>query len=62
MIDSLRKHPVLSAVQVIAFLIALPASFSIISFVEAITPEQTRADGLTLPAGWSAGVMNHGSY
>jgi hypothetical protein len=62
MIDSLRKHPVLSAFQVIAFLIALPAFFSTMSFTGAVTPDQARADGLPLPAGWSAGVMNHGSY
>jgi hypothetical protein len=62
MIDSLRKHPVLAAVQVIAFLIALPAFFSTVSFMDAVTPEQARADSLPMPSGWSAGVMNHGSY
>jgi hypothetical protein len=62
MIDSLRRHPVLSAFQVIAFLIALPAFFSTVSFVAAVTPEQALADDHPLPAGWSAGVMNHGTY
>ena len=60
--DSLRKHPVLSVVQVIAFFIALPAFFSTVSFINAVTPEQARANNLPLPLGWSAGVMNHGSY
>jgi hypothetical protein len=62
MIDWLRKHPVLSAAQVVAFLIALPAFFSTVSFMDAVTPEQARADNLPLPPGWNAGVMNHGSY
>jgi hypothetical protein len=62
MIGSLRKHPVLAVFQVVAFLIALPAFFSTMSFVGAVTPEQARADGLPLPPGWKAGVMNHGSY
>jgi hypothetical protein len=62
MIGSLRKHPVFSAFQVIAFLIALPAFFSTMSFVGAVTPEQARTDNHPLPSGWSAGVMNHGSY
>jgi hypothetical protein len=62
MIDSLRKHSVLSVFQVVAFLVALPAFFSTMNFTCAVTPEQARADGLPLPSGWSAGVMNHGSY
>jgi hypothetical protein len=61
-IDSLRKHPVLSAFQAVAFLIALPAFFSTVSFMNAVTPAQALADGSPLPSGWSAGVMNHGSY
>jgi hypothetical protein len=42
MIDSLRKHPVLSVTQVIAFLLALPAFFSTVSFMDAVTNEQAR--------------------
>jgi len=52
----------LSALQVVAFLIAFPASFSTINFVIAVTPEQANANNLPLPLGWTAGVMNHGSY
>jgi hypothetical protein len=62
MIDSFRKHPVLSATQVFASLVALPAFFSTVSFMNAVTPEQARADSQPLPPGWSSGVMNHGSY
>jgi hypothetical protein len=54
-----RKHPLLSAAQVVAFVVALPAFFSTINFIVAVTPEQARD---ALPAGWSAGVMNHGDY
>jgi hypothetical protein len=39
-----------------------PILFSTVSFVDAITPEQANADNMPLPSGWTAGVMNHGSY
>jgi hypothetical protein len=61
-IESARKRPILSALQVLAFLIAFPAFFSMMSFIDAVTPEQAKADNLPLPPGWSAGVMNHGSH
>jgi hypothetical protein len=62
MIDPEQKHPVLSIAQVLAFLIALPAFFSTVSFFNAVTRSQARANNFPLPAGWTAGVMNHGSY
>src|SRR5262245_22902219 len=62
MINTFRKHPVLSVLQIAAFFIALPAFFSAVSFMNAISSEQAQAEGLPLPSGWSAGVMNHGSY
>gem|GEM_PF-5494288 len=33
-----------------------------VSFLDAVTPEQANANNLPLPTGWTAGVMNHGSY
>jgi hypothetical protein len=62
MINTLQKHPVLLAALVISLLITQPAFFSTMSFIQAVTPEQARTDGKPLPSGWSAGVMNHGSY
>jgi hypothetical protein len=61
-IKSLRMRPALSIAQVLAFLIILPAFFSTESFVSAITPEQANAENMPLPSGWTAGVINHGSY
>jgi hypothetical protein len=63
MIESLRKHRLLYAGEVLAFLICLPAFFSTLSFNDALTPQQAIARySKPLPPGWSAGVMNHGAY
>jgi hypothetical protein len=63
MLKSLREHPLLCVAQVLAFLIALPAFFSTMSFTSALTPEQVVAEfNKPLPSGWTAGVMNHGDY
>jgi hypothetical protein len=63
MLKSFRKHPLLCVAQVLAFLIALPAFFSTMSFTSALTPEQAIAEyNKPLPLGWTAGVMNHGDY
>lgn len=61
-LDELRKHPALAAVLLVAFVVAIPSFFSTISFVAAVDPEQAIGDGRPLPPGWSAGVMNHGTY
>ncbi|HLX68376.1 MAG TPA: hypothetical protein VKV04_02005 [Verrucomicrobiae bacterium] len=63
MLKSFRKHPRLCVAQVFAFLIALPAFFSTVSFSSALTPGQAIAEyNKPLPPGWTAGVMNHGGY
>jgi hypothetical protein len=63
MLKSLREHPLLCVTQVLAFLIALPAFFSTMSFTSALTSEQAVAEyNKPLPSGWTAGVMNHGDY
>jgi len=61
--DSFRKRPFVSVAQVLAFLVALPAFFSTVSFTDALTPDQAIAKyEMPLPPGWTAGVMNHGRY
>src|SRR5438552_15713692 len=61
--DSFRKRPFVSVAQVLAFLVALPAFFSTVSFTGALTPDQAVAKyEMALPSGWTAGVMNHGRY
>lgn len=62
MYESVRKHAVISGLQLLASLLAMASFFSTNNFLHAVTPEQARADGNPLPAGWTAGVMNHGSY
>jgi hypothetical protein len=62
MIKSFRKRPVLSIAQVLAFLIVLPAFYSTVNFESAINREQAIAENTPLPSGWTAGVMDHGSY
>jgi hypothetical protein len=55
-------HPVLAPVQVFVFFISMLAFLSTESFTSAVTPQQARAANRPLPPGWTAGVMNHGSY
>lgn len=43
----------------LAMLIGFPSFFSVISFLNAVTPEEA---GKHVPAHWSAGVRNHGVY
>jgi hypothetical protein len=61
--ESFRKHPILSVTQIVAFLVALPAFFATVSFLNALTPtEAVEKYAQPLPVGWAAGVMNHGQY
>jgi hypothetical protein len=62
LLQRLQKHPLLPFARIIAFLVGLAAFFPMVSFLAAITPEEARSNGMPLPAGWTAGVMNHGSY
>ena len=48
--------------MVFAFIIALPAFFTTVSFTAALTPDEAIERGKPLPPGWTAGVMNHGEY
>jgi hypothetical protein len=59
----MRAYPRLAVVQLLVLLlVGLPALFSTMSFVAAETPEQAVAHGTPLPEGWTAGVMNHGTW
>jgi hypothetical protein len=63
MLKSFQKHPLLWVAQIIVFLISLPAFFSTVSFMDALTPEKAITEfNKPLPIGWSAGVMNHRDY
>ena len=61
-IESFRKHPILSCVQALAVVVWMSGFFITNNFIVAVTPAEAVADGKPLPPGWSAGVMNHGEY
>ena len=63
MSETRSRYIWLSVAQVLCCLLTFPAFFSVVSFLAAETPEQALDKGQKpLPAGWSAGVMNHGEY
>jgi hypothetical protein len=63
MVESIRKHRLLCAVQVFVLLICVPAFMSTVSFSDAVGPQEAVTKyRQPLPPGWTAGVMNHGQY
>lgn len=49
--------------KIAAFIMIFPLFFVIMSFANAVTPEQAALkDGPLMPSTWEAGVMNHGEY
>jgi hypothetical protein len=63
MVESIRRHPLLCAIQVCVLLVCVPAFMSAVSFVDAVTPQEAIAKySQPLPSGWTAGVINHGHY
>ena len=62
-IEYARSHPWRFVRDVVAFAIAVPCFFCVVSFFAALTPEEAIAKyGQPLPPGWTVGVMNHGQY
>jgi apolipoprotein N-acyltransferase len=62
-VKCIREHPRLCLVQLLALLAAFPLFVCTMNFIAAVTPEQAlREHHKPLPPGWTAGVMNHGSY
>jgi len=62
MIESFKRRPLLSILQLVSAVIMFPAFFSVVSFFVAETPQQAARLGHPLPKGMSAGVMNHGKH
>ncbi len=62
-LSSLRRRPVIVMVSIAAFIVMFLCFFSAMSFVNALSPEEALEKwNKPLPAGWTAGVMNHGEY
>ena len=58
----MRSRPLLAALQIAAAVAMFPAFFCVVSFTAATPATQAASEGRPLPAGWTAGVMNHGEY
>lgn len=59
---SKRSAIVLSGFQLVAAVVMFPAFFTVVSFLAATSASTAQTLGHPLPAGWTAGVMTHGSY
>jgi hypothetical protein len=61
--ESVRSHPITWVLLVVAVLSTFVGFFCTVNFCVADTPAEALAKrDISLPAGWEAGVMNHGEY